>query len=48
MDIHKPKPVRGWREFINEIGIIVIGHREGLPVVHEACRPLPAARSGLT
>jgi hypothetical protein len=25
MDIHKPKPVHGWREFLNEILIIVVG-----------------------
>ena len=25
MDIHKPKPVHGWREFINEIAVIVTG-----------------------
>ncbi|HEY3813753.1 MAG TPA: hypothetical protein VGL66_11055 [Caulobacteraceae bacterium] len=25
MDIHKPKPVHGWREFLSEIGIIVLG-----------------------
>jgi hypothetical protein len=25
MDIHKPKPIRHWREFLSEIGIIVIG-----------------------
>ena len=25
MDIHKPKPVHGWREFIAEIGVIVVG-----------------------
>ena len=25
MDIHKPKAVRGWREFSTEIGIIVLG-----------------------
>jgi hypothetical protein len=25
MDIHKPKPVHSWRDFIKEIGIIVIG-----------------------
>lgn len=25
MDIHKPKPVHGWREFVGEIGVIVIG-----------------------
>jgi hypothetical protein len=25
MEIHKPKPVRDWREFVGEIGIIVIG-----------------------
>jgi hypothetical protein len=25
MDIHKPKPIHGWREFLKEYGIIVIG-----------------------
>jgi hypothetical protein len=25
MDIHKPKPVHSWRDFLTEIGIIVIG-----------------------
>jgi hypothetical protein len=25
MDIHKPKPIHGWRELFKEIGIIVIG-----------------------
>lgn len=25
MDVHKPKPVHGWRGFLGEIGIIVIG-----------------------
>jgi len=25
MDIHKPKPVHGWRELFKEIGIIVVG-----------------------
>ena len=25
MDIHKPKPWRGWREFAKEVGIIVLG-----------------------
>jgi hypothetical protein len=25
MEIHKPKPVHGWRELLKEIGIIVIG-----------------------
>ena len=25
MDIHKPKPVHGWREFLKEVGIIVLG-----------------------
>jgi hypothetical protein len=25
LEIHKPKPVQGWREFLTEIGIIVIG-----------------------
>jgi hypothetical protein len=25
MEIHKPKPIHGWRDFIKEIGIIVIG-----------------------
>jgi len=25
MDIHKPKPIRNWREFFKEVGIIVLG-----------------------
>jgi len=25
MEIHKPKPVHGWREFLKEYGIIVLG-----------------------
>lgn len=25
MDVHKPKPVHSWREFLSEIGVIVIG-----------------------
>lgn len=25
MDIHKPKPVHSWREFVSEIGVIVVG-----------------------
>jgi hypothetical protein len=25
MDIHKPKPVRSWREFLTEVGTIVLG-----------------------
>jgi hypothetical protein len=25
LDIHKPKAVHGWREFANEIGVIVVG-----------------------
>ena len=25
MDIHRPKPVHNWREFLGEIGIIVVG-----------------------
>jgi hypothetical protein len=25
MDIHKPKPLHGWREFLKEYGIIVLG-----------------------
>ncbi len=25
MDIHRPKPVHGWREFLKEVGIIVLG-----------------------
>lgn len=25
MDIHKPKPIHGWRDFLKEIGTIVIG-----------------------
>ena len=25
MDVHKPKPIRNWREFLKEYAIIVIG-----------------------
>jgi hypothetical protein len=25
MDIHKPKPVHGWKELVSEIGVVVIG-----------------------
>jgi hypothetical protein len=25
MDIHKPKPIRNWRDFLKEVGIIVLG-----------------------
>ena len=25
MDIHLPKPMHGWREFVGEVGIIVLG-----------------------
>jgi hypothetical protein len=25
MEVHKPKLVHGWREFLTEIGVIVIG-----------------------
>ena len=25
MDIHKPKSIRNWREFLTEIGTIVLG-----------------------
>lgn len=25
MDIHKPKPIHNWREFLSEIGVIVLG-----------------------
>ena len=25
MEIHKPKPVHGWREFLTEIGVVVLG-----------------------
>jgi len=25
VDIHKPKPVQGWREFVSEIGVVVLG-----------------------
>jgi hypothetical protein len=25
MDIHKPKPVHGWKELLSEIGVVVIG-----------------------
>jgi len=25
MHVHPPKPVHGWREFLNEVAIIVVG-----------------------
>ena len=25
MDIHKPKPVHNWREFLSEVGVVVLG-----------------------
>ena len=25
MDVHKPKPIHGWRDLVKEIGVIVIG-----------------------
>ena len=25
MDIHRPKPIRHWREFVGEVGIVVLG-----------------------
>ncbi|THD72127.1 hypothetical protein [Phenylobacterium sp.] len=25
MEVHKPKPIHGWREFAKEVGIIVLG-----------------------
>jgi hypothetical protein len=25
MEIHKPKPVRNWREFLSEVGVVVLG-----------------------
>src|SRR5665213_956826 len=25
MEIHKPKPIHGWRELLSEIGVVVIG-----------------------
>jgi hypothetical protein len=42
MDIHKPKPVHSWREFLIEIGTIVCGIlialalEQGLEALHEA------------
>ncbi len=41
MDIHKPKPVHSWREFLSEIGIVVLGIlialslEEGLRALHD-------------
>lgn len=25
MEVHLPKPLHGWREFVGEVGIIVLG-----------------------
>ena len=41
MDIHKPKPSHSWREFLSEIGVVVLGIlialtlEEGLRTVHD-------------
>ena len=29
MEIHKPKPVRDWREFLSEMSVIVLGRGHG-------------------
>jgi hypothetical protein len=33
MEIHKPKPIHNWREFLKEVGIIVPGvcFAKGMP-----------------
>jgi len=41
MDIHKPKPAHNWREFLSEIGVVVLGIlialtlEEGLRALHD-------------
>jgi hypothetical protein len=41
MDIHKPKPAHNWREFLSEIGVVVLGIlialalEEGLRTLHD-------------
>jgi hypothetical protein len=30
MDLHKPKPIHNWREFLKEVGTIVLGVGIGL------------------
>ena len=37
MDIHKPKPVHGWREFLKEYGIIVLGVLTALASSNNCC-----------
>jgi hypothetical protein len=27
MHVHLPKPLHGWRDFVGEVGIIVVGRR---------------------
>src|SRR4051812_31376606 len=36
MDIHKPKPIRNWREFLKEYAIIVLGVATALAADHPA------------
>jgi hypothetical protein len=40
MHFRLPKPLHGWREFVGEVGIIVIGVRIALgaePGIHNKC-----------
>jgi hypothetical protein len=53
MDVHKPKPWRGWREFLKEVGTIVLGvlialgAEQAVEQLHWA-REVRSARAGLT
>jgi hypothetical protein len=45
MDIHKPKPWHGLREFLKEYLIIVIGVLTALTFVRSSMRPVEERRS---
>ena len=32
MEVHRPKPIHHWREFVKEVGIIVLGGAVNGPV----------------
>lgn len=51
MEIHKPKPVHNWRDFIKEVGIIVLGvcialiAEQAVQTVHEHAKAAEARAS---
>src|SRR4051812_840457 len=51
MEIHKPKPIRNWRDFVKEVGIIVLGvcialaAEQAVETLHERSRAAEARAS---